>query len=338
MRFLVSMLVSLACVAAASTEARAADPIGYLDDAGCNAVAGWSQDPDVPGSPIAVHLYFGGPASSGAPAVATLANVYRDDLCTAIGSCEHGFIAGSPLSLHDGGAHDVYAYGINDGAGTNPQLGVVHTLACAPDAQTGIRRRIDGVPTLNAWRFDGFWDLLPLGEGAASLAQGPDLPERPRLVRGDDDAPEVWLIDGDGHLRRHVTPETAATWRLDLSAIEIVDATKLALVTEGTELRARPVTFIDGALFVVDEPQPDASNGPSLDPPPPSVGDGGGGVGGGDDGAGGGGDNGFDDASNGGCAMQPASDASSGAAASVVLALFGLVAARRLRDARRAST
>ncbi len=325
---------------------RAADPAGYLDGAGCDVIVGWSQDPDEPAKAIDVHLYFGGPAGSGAAAAATHASVYRGDLCTAIGSCEHGFAALSPLALHDGVSRDVYAYGIDSQGGNNPQLGnAPRPMVCPPEAQTGVRRRVADLGSLEAWRFSAFWDLLPLGGGAASLTDGPALPPEPRLVRGDDGAPEVWLVDAGGTLRRRVPLEAAAAWHFDLSTAETVDAAKLASVIEGTALRARPVTYIDGSLFLVDDPQPDSAGGPTLEPaaPPPTPEGSGGGPAGGGSGGGAGGEP-ADGAparlSELGCAVRGAraSDGGGlGACGLLAFAMAGLLArATRRRRARRA--
>ena len=125
-------------------EAWAVLPVGYLDSAACEAIVGWAHDPDEPAVGIAVHVYLGGPAGSGAPGVPITANVYRDDLCTAIGSCEHGYVLAPPLSLLDGAAHAIHAYGINTGEGGNPELGnSPRVLQCAPTA-SGVLRRVDG--------------------------------------------------------------------------------------------------------------------------------------------------------------------------------------------------
>lgn len=333
-------LAALLASTAVSVVVHAADPVGYLDNASCDAIVGWAQDPDVPAQPIAVHIYFGGPAGSGALGVSTPANVNRADLCTAIGSCEHGFVLASPLSLHDGVPHDIFAYGINDAAGgANPVLGSApRTLTCPPAPQSGIKRRVDGLPTLDAWRFSAFWDLLPPGGGAETLAEGPNLPAAPRLVRADDGSTDVWLIDADGHLKRHVAPEIAPAWRFDLTTAEIVDSARLGALTEGTPLRARPVTFIDGSLFIADDPQPDASSGPSLDPESVGEGDGGGDAGGGDAGGSdtgaGGGDDGSDGSSGGGCTVSE--DAGSGRGGGgggglAALLVMGAVLSRRTR-------
>jgi hypothetical protein len=307
---LVRLLASAVAFLLASgvvASSQAADPAGFLDGAGCDFIVGWSQDPDEPDKPIDVHVYFGGPAGSGAAAVATNAGVYRGDLCTAIGSCAHGFAALSPLALHDGVARDVYAYGIDSQGGNNPQLGnAPRPMVCPPEAQAGVRRRVDDLASLEAWRFSSFWDLLPLGAGAAALTDGPSLPAVPWLVRADDGSPDVWLIDAGGHLRRRVAPEVAGAWHLDLATAQPVEAQKLLAVIEGTALRARPVTYIDGALYLVDDAQPESAGGPALEPvapPPPPVDGSGGGSGDAGDGGGGGGA-----AAGGGGATAPLSE------------------------------
>lgn len=256
MRAVVIALAALA-VASVSRAAMAVQPIGYLDSAGCDVVAGWSQDQDIPDSPIDVHVYFTGPAGTpGAPAIATRANVHRDDLCAAIGSCAHGFYAPSPFSLHDGAPHDVYAYGIDNAGEGNPVLGnSPRTLQCTPAAQTGIRRKIDGVPVLEAWKFSTFWDLLPLpAADAEMLPEAMAIPSRPELIQADDGTPDVYLVDHG--VRRHVTMNDVAAWRLDLGQVTLRPASEVQAMPLGSALRPRPVLFIHGALYLVDDPQP----------------------------------------------------------------------------------
>ena len=62
-------------------------------------------------------LYFDGPAGSSQMTSRVLANLYRADLCSPLGSCSHGFSMEVPESLCDGQWHSVYAYGVdaNDG-------------------------------------------------------------------------------------------------------------------------------------------------------------------------------------------------------------------------------
>jgi hypothetical protein len=252
------LALAIALLASAPDAADAAQPIGYLDAADCERIAGWSQDPDEPDKPIDVHVYIGGPAGTqGAAVFGTNAGIHRDDLCTAIGSCAHGFAVLSPLSLHDGQPRDVYAYGIDSQGGNNPLLGSApKTLSCGAGAPAGIKRKVDGVGTFDAWRFSSFWDLLPLGAAEAdALTEGPALSETPELVKADDGAPGVWLVDGA--LRRAVSDAVAATWRLDPASAVALPAAELAALVEGTPLRARPVIFIQGGLYMIDDPQPE---------------------------------------------------------------------------------
>lgn len=250
-------LIAALAVGSFSPAALAVQPVGYLDGAGCDVIAGWSQDPDIPNTPIDVHVYFNGPAGTpGAPAIGVRADVHRDDLCSAIGSCAHGYYVPSPFSLHDGAPHDVYAYGIDNAGEGNPLLGnSPRTLQCAPAAQTGIRRKIDGVPVLEAWRFSTFWDVLPLSAGDADqLMESVAIPDRPELVQADDGSPEVYLVDHG--VRRHITMNDVATWRFDLGQVTKLPAVEVQAMPEGTSLRPRPVLFIHGALYLVDDPQP----------------------------------------------------------------------------------
>lgn len=327
----------LAFLALPAGAARAAVPIGYIDGAGCDAIAGWSQDPDEPAKGIAVHVYFGGPAGTpGAPGVATTANVHREDLCAAIGSCEHGFVVLSPLSLHDGQPRDVFAYGIDTGGEGNPALvGSPKSLACAPSAQSGVRRRVDGVPVYDAWRFSSFWDLLPLGAAEAdALPDGPDVPAMPELVRADDGTPDVWLVDRG--VRRAVTGAAAASWRFDLSTVVDRPAAEVQALVEGTPLRARPVLFVRGALYLVDDPQPEA---PGASSSSSAASGGSGGAGGADATAAGSGGNaaGAGDAAEGSCALAMGASRGGSAAGRMGLVAIGaaLLAARRRRNDRR---
>ncbi len=336
MRLAVSVAVASLSLGAA-IPALAADPIGYLDGAGCDAIVGWAQDPDSPDQSIDVHFYYGGPAGSGAPASAINANIHRDDLCTAIGSCVHGFSGMTPLSLLDGQARNIYAYGINTGAGGNPALGnAPRVLQCAPPAQSGERRRVESLASLDAWKFQPFWDMLPAGSGADALPEGPALQDEPELVRGDDGSEQVWLLDGEGHVRRRVSPAAMVAWHFDPATVQTFPAADVLSLVEGTAVRARPVTFIAGSMFVVDDPQPASGSGPTLTTSSASGAGGSSIVGGGapnggssgDGGAGQGGDS-ADGEGQGerGCAWSGGRPADNTAWAA--LALLALIAARR---------
>ena len=260
-----------------SASAHAVDPVGYLDSASCDGMVGWAQDPDAPDAPIDVHIYFGGPAGTpGAPALATRAGVHRDDLCAAIGSCAHGFSLRSPHSLHDGLPHPIHAYAIDDAGGNNPQLSSSpRELTCAA-AASGFRRKVTSSGSFDRWHFDSFWDVAPLDAASAdALPEGPDFPEEPELINLASTPGDVWVIDRG--VRRPLTAELVASWRIDLSSVEILPDVAFEALVEGPPLRARPYLFIQEGLWLVDDQLPDA--------PPPGAPSSAAGSGGGDGGS-----------------------------------------------------
>jgi hypothetical protein len=245
-----------------------AAPQGWLDSAGCEVVSGWAQDPDEPSTAIDVHLYFGGPAGSGAVGVPTNAGIHRDDLCDAIGSCTHGFAVASPLSLFDGQPHAVHAYGMGVSGGGHAELaGSPANLNCAATLPKGVRRHVINPDSFAAWRLDGFFDQLPVAESeVSSLSEGGDLPAVPALVKADDGSPEVWVVDGD--FRRHVPgPEVMAGWRFDWEAIQSKPAAEVNALEVGPPWRGRPVLVSsEGAIWLVDDPFPEPEGDDPVTP------------------------------------------------------------------------
>lgn len=99
-----------------------ANPLGYLDSVSSSAVArGWACDHDDPKRSIAVHLYVGGPAGSGAPGYALTANATHEDAVTWVckGGTKHRYSFQLPK---DSCGKPVYAYGINIGGGSHTLL------------------------------------------------------------------------------------------------------------------------------------------------------------------------------------------------------------------------
>jgi hypothetical protein len=94
-------------------------PVGYLDAVvsatGRVTVEGWTLDPDTAGS-IGVHIYVDKSAT------VTTANTTRNDIAAAFPGfgAAHGYSATINVT---GGRHNVCAYGINTGSGTNTHLG-----------------------------------------------------------------------------------------------------------------------------------------------------------------------------------------------------------------------
>jgi MYXO-CTERM domain-containing protein len=234
-------------------------PKGYLDVASCDEVGGWAQDPDAPASAIDVHVYFGGSAGSGAPGKRFSASRPRDDLCAALGSCEHAFRVRPPLSLLDGQPHAIHAYGIDSAGGANAELASSpKQLACATPAVSGVRRHVIDPDSFAAWKLDLFWQKLPLGDEAiAALEAGEPLPAQPALVQADDGSPEVWLVDGQW--RRHVpSTEAMADWGFSFGDVAVQPAADVLALKEGPPLRPYPALLqtSDGRVELVDDPFP----------------------------------------------------------------------------------
>jgi GH25 family lysozyme M1 (1,4-beta-N-acetylmuramidase) len=232
-------------------------PRGYLDAASCDGISGWAQDQDVPAQSIDVHLYFGGPAGSGAPAVRGVADTSRADLCSAIGSCTHGFDLAAPRSLFDGAAHPVHAYGIDTSGSNNAELtDSPKSLLCAP-SESGVRRHVTDPASFAAWGLSSFQDVRPISDATwTGYATGPDWPAAPQLIRGSG-LPEVYAVDGN--FKRHVvSPASAAQWHLDLSTVQVVPAAQIQAMPTGPDLRERPMGIQSSApdVDLLDDPLP----------------------------------------------------------------------------------
>lgn len=232
-------------------------PRGYLDSADCEAIGGWSQDADSAGSPNDVHLYFDGPAGdANATSVALTADQHRDDLCSALGTCEHAFEVASPLSLHDAQEHDVYAYGIDSEGGSNAQLtNSPRRFRCEPSVPDGVLRHVAHPDVFSAWGFSYFWDVMPVGDAQLDARDaGDDVPARPVLAKADDGNPAVYLIDGD--VKRHVpNADVMTTWGFDWNSIEVWQAADLADLEQGPDVRPRPV-LVQGSgpdVYLLDD-------------------------------------------------------------------------------------
>ena len=246
-------------------------PRGYLDSADCTAIAGWSQDQDAPSTGIDVHLYFDGPAgTAGAPSIATTANIKRQDLCTAIGSCTHGFSLATPVAMQDGKQHTVYAYGIDTQSGTNPQLTDSPKKFTCPnvkpslDAKTGVKRHVIDPASMKAWSFSSLTDIAPEPDAVVdAYPQSADWQEKPSLVQADDGTSEVWLVDGE--VRRHViNPKSLAAWHFDAADVVKTPAAKVYAYGKGLDLPATPflVRGSGPAVYVIDyAPGAPGSNG-----------------------------------------------------------------------------
>ena len=247
-------------------------PRGSLDSATCDGIGGWAQDPNAPDAPIDVHLYYGGPVGTAAPGKSYRAGNHRNDLCTAIGSCNHGFHVEPPQSYFDGAPHPIHAYGIDTGGGHNPEIGgSPKNLQCRPPLPSGKKRHIIGPGSYTDWAFDAFWDSRPITDaelGAFPLSD--PWPAKPDLIRGPG-SNAIYFVDHG--FRRHIpNPDVAARWRIDLSKTRDISAADMAQYQTGPVLRSRP-TLVQGtgpAIYLVDDGLPAAPPPPPPPPPPDS--------------------------------------------------------------------
>ncbi len=97
----------------------ATDPIGWFDQADCNQISGWACDLDEPAQAIDVHLYSDGQYLMGGRADVPRSQPVADK-CG--GENVHGFSFTPPNSLLDGQVHQIKAYGLNIGPGSNASL------------------------------------------------------------------------------------------------------------------------------------------------------------------------------------------------------------------------
>jgi len=136
------------------------------------------MDPDAPDAVIDVHLYVGGPAGSGAPGFPVHAGLHRDDLCVAIGSCNHGYSLATPPMFFDGADHTVFAYGIDTMGGDNPLLGTA-TFRCAAPVATPDASAPDvvSVPDVAS---------VPDGVSAPDVGSAPDVARVPDVASEED--------------------------------------------------------------------------------------------------------------------------------------------------------
>ncbi len=247
-------------------------PSGSLETVDCDMLVGWAFDSDLAAEAVDVNLGFAVGDETVTHAIA--AELNRDDLCDSLGSCEHGFEVGSPLSLFDGLEHVVSADVDYEALATTIELGgSPQTMQCEPLVLSGVRRPVD-VATFEQWSLSSFWDeaFADTGEVEALELAG-DWPDEPLVVRGEKEADGYWLID-EGQRRQIADAKVARAWRLDLNSAELRTAVALEALPEGPALSARPVLLRDSdqQLFMLDAepgapatPDGGAGGSPALD-------------------------------------------------------------------------
>lgn len=238
-----------------------APPRGFLDSASCERLEGWAQDVDAPEAALPVEVWVGGPPGSDAPHFTATADVHRDDLCTAIGSCAHGFSIPTPAFVRDGTEKPIWIEGADNWGVANATLGnAPQTLKCDPPLPPfadGKRRWVPSLEVMAAWKLQ-LWDIAkPSRETIDSLADGADLPLAPILVRIAD-RPEVYVLDGT--LLRHVrSPEVMARWRFAFESVRVMTDMEAAAFAVGAAWPDELYLMLDetsGKLYFVDKADP----------------------------------------------------------------------------------
>src|SRR3989344_314178 len=115
------------------------DVKGALDTATCSTgtAKGWAQDTNTPNQGVVVYFWIDSEPDSYTSTAGSVgyitANEYRADLCTALGSCEHGFTFAIPPQYLDGNPNSIYAYGKDTGSSNGTQLaGFPKQFECYP--------------------------------------------------------------------------------------------------------------------------------------------------------------------------------------------------------------
>lgn len=236
-------------------------PRGYLDTASCEQLVGWAQDADVPDGAASIEVWADGPPGSDAPHFTATADVHRDDLCDAIGSCAHGFAIPTPANLRDGKPHMIWIEGKDNYGVANAVLGnAPQMLQCDPPAlpfPDGKRRWVPNLEAFAAWQFTR-WDLAKPGRAVIdSVVDGIDLPLAPDLVRIAD-RPEVHVLDGT--LLRHVrSPAVMKAWRFGFDKVRAIAEADAVAFTLGAAWPDAPFLVHDeesGKVYFIDKADP----------------------------------------------------------------------------------
>ena len=137
-------------------------PIANFDAVTTSAVdgiaGGWAFDPNNPGDPITVHIYFYPP--SGAPTVVGASTTgYRPDVNAAYGIAgNHGFTIAVPKALYNGSTYTVRVYAIDNqdpsGASNVEAQDSPHTFNYANQVPVGTQDTPASDGTVFGWAFD----------------------------------------------------------------------------------------------------------------------------------------------------------------------------------------
>jgi len=248
-------------------------PAGSVDAASCETISGWAQDPDAPDEPVEVQVVFGGAlGDEGVTAISVIADQPREDLCEAIGSCDHAFEVPFPLGLRDGTEKPVHVYAMDLEGEMNAELAVTPAqLGCsAPRIPDGVRRHVPDPAAFAAWGFSPLWHVAHVDDAdLEAIDEGVELGPQPFLV-STAGSTQLWLVE-HGWRRAIASDEIAAAWGFDPGAATLLDADALELIAIGPPVRDMPFV-VQGSgpeMWLVDDdledPQTTDSGGDASD-------------------------------------------------------------------------
>lgn len=235
-------------------------PRGYLDAASCTTISGWAQDQVAPTASINVTVTVDATLGhTGTGSFGLSADVVRADLMKPLGSENHGFSIGTPLSLLDTQAHKVYAYAVPKTAGMPTTLlsDAPKTMTCAMAtppiaADKAVKRHVVSPTSMKSWKLTSFWDVAP--ETVATVASyeaGDDFPAAPEAIKSDDGSAAVYVVDG--MTKRHVVnPASLAAWQL---TPKTTPAATVDAMADGPDWPAKPFLVQatgDAAVYAID--------------------------------------------------------------------------------------
>jgi len=122
-----------------------APPIGWIDVATCQEIAGWAWDPKTPNNPIKVEVYDLYDDGTETWLTQMIADQPRGDLVTVLGDKgKHGFNIQTSSILHDDQRHMLRIYAVNSDPGLpNRYLhGATYAIECL-----GLRPTLEPTPT-----------------------------------------------------------------------------------------------------------------------------------------------------------------------------------------------
>lgn len=243
---------------------------GVLDAVDCaSGMKGWAAAPG--DKDTAIDAVFTFDAAAGDPGVAVhpyVASLAREDLCADHG-CDHGFVVTLPLSLYDGAAHTVHAYGAETGMGSGPELtGSPKTFTCPLVLPSGVKRAIADDASMGAWRLSPFWDEISVSDGILdAYADGAALPAVPDAVHAKMLPDAVLLLDvtkSKAKVKRSFDdPSSLVAWDVAAAFTREIDDAELAKIPSSSSMRARPFVLRGpgGVLFLVDDDPAASSSG-----------------------------------------------------------------------------